>query len=172
MLKIFIPICIVIICINIVFFHIPICTTDISYIKIDSTHGFSTYNINEKELENPKIVTITCNIKNTSYIKTAYNIELTFVNAQDTSILPNNKIDSPEVDYLNLKPRESRRYRFNFIVDSKEYNETELLELLKGVKFTLTGYIYNLDNIDKGYLLDKEPRNVSVKEFNCELMDY
>lgn len=170
-LKIFMPIFVTIISISIVvLFHTPICTADISYIKIDERiYEYSMYNLYEVELKNPKMITVTCNIKNTSYIKTAYNIELNFANANDISILPSNKIDSPEVDYLNLRPRERRKYRFNFIVDSKEYAEDELLELLKDIRFTLTGKVYVFDNIIKVFMHDKERSCLSPKEFNCQL---
>lgn len=172
-LKICIPIIIMIIFTSALILHIPQSTMAIKYIKIENcVYSLSEYNIDETKVENPKMITITCDIKNKSFLKKIYNIELEFANEYDVGILTSDKIDTNELDFLTLAPRESRSYKFNFIIDAKKFSEEEVLELLKDVQFILTGHIYTPYNIKNGYLLDKEPRIISTQKFNCQVTQY
>lgn len=168
-LKVVILIGIVIIACSLLLFNNPKCTNKIKHINISQcVYDFSVYDIDASVLENPKMVTMTCEIKNKSILSGVDNILPSLEYTGENDVLPKQIVNNGEEYSLSLKPLGKSVHRFNFVVDQKQYSEEELIDFLADVKVSLTGYTYSFGDLFKSdNLYNNKPVVVSDRNIGC-----
>ncbi len=103
------------------------------------------YGINKEDLERIdkskntfRYVIVTCSCKNESFIKEIDDAKFKFENIQELpKIIVSTHPETGLLTPVNIKPRKTANFGVSILIDAENYNDKEIMEMLKEVKITM-----------------------------------